>query len=175
MNNKLIGYIKKMSGVTLGIGIDNDKLKDELNKNNDINICYLLEENNKIFGKKKFSFNKKLKTVNIKKIKSVFKKKRIVNLICNYKTISPFLRTFVKDSVFINSDKLYIYGTGDYDKILNSYKRYTDDIEVINNKDGFIIIVNNKNTKNGFFKDFYYSFLYIMANILDFLTVLLSN
>ena len=101
----LIEYIKKMDGSTVGIGIDNEKIKNAIQNNDNIKTCYLLEEGPS-FSKKKFKIFEKSKTVNIKKIKKVFKKKRIENLICNYKTIKPFLKTFVRDSVFINKEKL---------------------------------------------------------------------
>ena len=62
---KLIEYIKKMEGTTLGIGIELEKIKDTIQKNDKINTCYLLEESFS-FNKKKMKIFEKTKTVNIK-------------------------------------------------------------------------------------------------------------
>ena len=97
METKLIKEIKSMKGTTLGIGINSEKIKNAINNNSNIKTCYLLEESSS-FNKKKFKIFENTKTINIKKIKKVFKKKRIDNLICNYQTIKPFIKTFVNKS-----------------------------------------------------------------------------
>lgn len=171
----LIKYIKKMEGTTLGIGINNEKVKDEIQNNTKIETCYLLEESSS-FSKKKMKIFEKSKTVNIKKIRKVFKKKRIENLICNYKTVKPFLKTFVRDSVYINKGKLYIYGKKeDYNELITKYKRYTDDIKIEQIKDTFLIIVNNQNTTNKKGKDIKYWWQDTLNNIADILTSILVN
>ncbi|MBR2833163.1 MAG: hypothetical protein IKE75_01860 [Bacilli bacterium] len=172
---KLIEYIKKMEGTTLGIGIELEKIKDTIQKNDKINTCYLLEESFS-FNKKKMKIFEKTKTVNIKKIRKVFKKKRIENLICNYKTISPFVKTFVKDSVYINKGKLYIYSNSENCKeIAEKYKRYTADIKIEKSDDYYIIIVNNKNTINSKLKDIKYWWQDTISNLADILTNILVN
>ena len=104
----MIDYLQKqinnMEGSLLGIGITSDKLKKAIEKNDKITLCNLLEENTKKTKKKKFSVLNKPRTVNIKKIKKVFRKKRVDNIICNSKTIIPFQKTFVRDSVYINKN-----------------------------------------------------------------------
>lgn len=170
----LIEYIKKMDGSTVGIGIDNEKIKNAIQNNDNIKTCYLLEEGSS-FSKKKFKIFEKSKTVNIKKIKKVFKKKRIENLICNYKTIKPFLKTFVRDSVFINKGKLYIYMEEDYEEIINKYKRYTNDIIIEKNKKQTLLIINNQNTVNKKTKDIKYWWKDTLNNIADVLTNILVN
>ena len=172
---KLINCIKKMEGTTLGIGIDDEKLKDEIEKNDKITTCYLLEETSS-FNKKKMRLFQRSKKVNIKKIKKVFKKKRIENLICNYKTINPFSKTFVRDSVFINKGKLYIYGKDEnYEQIINKYKRYTSDIKIEKEKDEFLIIINNQETKNNKLTDIKYWWQDTLNSIADILTNILVN
>ena len=170
----LIEYIKKMDGSTVGIGIDNEKIKNAIQNNDNIKTCYLLEEGPS-FSKKKFKIFEKSKTVNIKKIKKVFKKKRIENLICNYKTIKPFLKTFVRDSVFINKGKLYIYMEEDYEEIISKYKRYTNDIKIEKNKKQTLLIINNQNTVNKKTKDIKYWWKDTLNNIADVLTNILVN
>ncbi|MBR3362360.1 MAG: hypothetical protein IKG40_00370 [Bacilli bacterium] len=175
METKLIKEIKSMKGTTLGIGINSEKIKNAINNNSNIKTCYLLEESSS-FNKKKFKIFENTKTINIKKIKKVFKKKRIDNLICNYQTIKPFIKTFVRDSVFINKGKLYIYGSEkNFDEIINKYKRYTEDIKIEKDKDNFLIIINNQNTVNKKIKDIKYWWQDTLNSIADILTSILVN
>ena len=176
MDKYLIEQIKKMKGVTLGVGIDNEKIKEAIQNNNDIQICYLLEESKSLLNKKKMKIFNNNKTINIKKIRKTFKKKRINNLICNYKTIKPFLKTFVRDSVYINKNSLYIYGTNEeHEEIVKRYKRYTTNIKTEKNKENFLIFVNNENSKNNKIKDIGYWWKDTFSNIADILTQILVN
>ena len=173
---RLINEIKNMSGITLGIGIENENIKNAIQKNDSIKTCYLLEENSSKLNKKKMRIFSYRKTINIKKIKKVFKKKRIDNLICNYKTIKPFLKTFIRDSVYINKGKLYIYGIKeDYNELIKRYNRYTDNIKVEEKNDKILIIVDNTNTQNKKINDIKYWWSDTFSNIADILTSILVN
>lgn len=175
MEKYFLKEIKKMQGSLIAFGLTNDKLKQEIEKNDNINTCYLLDSTSN-FNKKKLKIFNRGKTINIKKIKKIFKKKRIDNVIANYQTIKPFLKTFVRDSVYINKNKLYIYGTKeDYDDIIQRYKRYTNKIEVKKENDYFIIIINNIDTTNNKIKDICYWWKDTFTSIADFLTVILVN
>lgn len=176
MEKYLINEIKKMEGSLIGLGITNEKIKDEIQKNKNIVTCYLLDEKSKRLKGKKFSILNKGKTINIKKIKSVFKKKRIDNIICDYELIKPFLKTFVRDSVYINKNKLYVYGNKDnYDELVNKYKRYTDDIQIIDKKDKIIIVINNSKSTNNKIKDIGYWWNDTFSSMADILTSILVN
>lgn len=175
MEKFLIQEIRQMQGSLIGFGITSEKMKQEIQDNDKINTCYLLDSTSG-FNKKKMKIFSKGKTINIKKIKKVFKKKRIDNIISNYETIKPFLKTFVRDSVYINKNKLYIYGTKeDYEDLIQKYKRYTDNIVVKKEKDYFIIIIDNKDTTNNKIKDIIYWWKDTFSSIADFLTLILVN
>ncbi len=176
----MIDYLQKqinnMEGSLLGIGITSDKLKKAIEKNDKITLCNLLEENTKKTKKKKFSVLNKPRTVNIKKIKKVFRKKRVDNIICNSKTIIPFQKTFVRDSVYINKNKLYIYGKKEeLETLKTKYNRYTKEVELKKEGNEYILIVNNKNTKNNKIKDIGYWWKDTGNSFLDFLTLILTN
>ncbi len=176
MEKYLIREVKKLEGNLLGLGINNDKIKDAIKTNNKILNCYLLEETPSVFKKNKIQLINKQKKINIKKITKTFKKKRIDNTICNFKTISPFLKTFIRDSIYMNKNNIYIYGTDeDYDLIIKRYKRYTKDIEVKKEKNSFLLIINTKNTKTSKIKDIGYWWKDTLENIVDALTALLVN
>lgn len=176
MENYLEKQIKNMEGSLLGIGITSEKIKNAINKNDKITICNLLEENTKGIGKKKFSILNKPRTINIKKIKKIFRKKRVDNIICNIDTIKKFQKTFVRDSVYINKNKLYIFGDKeDLEIIKEKYERYTKDIELKKEGKEYILTINNENTKNNKLKDIGYWWIDTGNSFLDFLTLILTN
>ena len=175
MEKYLLKEIKNMEGSIIGFGLTSEKIKEEIQNNNKINTCYLLDSSSN-FNKEKMKIFNKGKTINIKKIKKVFKKKRIDNIIANIETINPFLKTFIRDSVYINKNKLYIYGTKEnYEIIIERYKRYTNDIEIKKEKNKFLIIINNSKTQNNKIKDIIYWWKDTFSAIADFLTLILVN
>ena len=176
MEKYLLKEIQKMEGTLLGIGLHNKKFEKAINQNSKITICNLLEEPQKRFSKHKFKVNEYSRTVNIKKLRKVFHQKKTNYIICNSSTIKPFLKSFVKDSVYINSNKLYIYGKKkELQEIMPKYQRYTNDIVLKEFDKKAVLIVNNTETKNNFFKDLGYFWKDTFNNLLDALTHLLAN
>jgi len=176
MESKIINLLKELNGSLLGIGLDNELMLDAINENNNIDLCYLFS-NAKIKGKKFDSYGKgKNKKVNIKRLRKYFKKKTLDNVVCNYEVIKKYIRGFVSNSVYINRNKLYIYGNlKDLESLEVKYKRYTDDIVIKKEKECFLLIVNNKNTKTNFFKDTKYKVIDFFNDSIEFITDLLVN
>lgn len=176
MESYLCERIKEMRGNFLSVGSLSDALNKAVNDNDKLLKCYVLEKNFKSFGKKKFIIRNRSKKVNIKKIKKVFKKKRIDNIICDFDIVRGFTKTFVRDSVYINKGKLYIYGRkDDLEGIKNKYLRYTKDIVLKKVGSRYILIVDNTNTKNNKFKDIGYWWADTFTNFIDILTLILVN
>lgn len=172
MDKELVKIIKNLKGNLLGIGIESESVISAISKNENITMCFLLESKTKA-GKKLF-FRGRRKKVNIKKLKKAFKKKKTDTILCNYKYIQKFMKNFVPGSIYINSDKLYIYGDmtkEEIEEIKDKYSRYTKEIEI----SGHLIIINNKNSKNNFFKDKGYIIKDTIDIILDFITNVLIN
>lgn len=175
MEKYLIKEIKQMKGSLLGIGITSEKIKDAINKNDEILICNLLEETTKRKNSNLVA-GKKQRKVNIKKLRKTFRKKRTDNVICNLETVKKFLKTFVRDSVYINKGKLYIYGDKEeIETLKKKYERYTKDIKIINKAKQSILVVNNTNTKNNKFKDICYWWQDFGQSTLEIITALLAN
>ncbi len=176
MNNQILKIISSLKGSLLGIGLEEDILLDAIENNENIQTCYLLtpkNSNNKKFNLTKRGRNKK---INIKKVRKHFKKKSLNNIICNYKAIKQFQKSFIPNSVYLNNRDLYIYGSKEDIKLLKQkYQRYTKNIEIIHTDEGNILKVNNKNTKTNFFKDTFYKIKDTTSEILDILTDLLIN
>lgn len=178
MKDEILKEIKNMSGSLLGIGIDDEDMLDYIEKNNNIDLCYILSNVKKSKTNKKFKLFKKGKgkTVNIKKLKKYFHKKSLDNILCDYNIIKKFNRSFISNSVYINKGKLYIYGNiEELDKLKEKYERYTDDITINKNNKSFIIIINNKNAKTNIFKDNFYKIKDLLSDSLDSLTEFLTN
>lgn len=159
--------IKNLGGNVLGIGLSEDLIK-EIENNDKIINCNLL--NPYIKGKKKFSlFNK---TIKIKKIRKIFKKKKIDYIICNYDEINNYFNTFVKDSVYINKKKIYYFGNVDIDLVKYKYGRYDTNI-IIKNKN--LVEIDNSKAKNNFLKDNYYRLKDFKDRLIELIGDILMN
>ena len=69
-----------------------------------------------------------------------------------------YYKYIVKDSVYLTCNLIYVYANNDIDKefILNKYKRYNVNLDVMNYKSGYIIKIDTSNAKNNKLKDFLY-------------------
>ncbi len=165
-----------MQGTVLGIGNLSAKITAAIEKNEHILNCYLLEVPSRGLRKKKLKLRQRSKTVNIKKIRKVFKKKRIDNIICHYETIKDFLKTFIRDSVYITKGTIYIYGEkADLEKLIKRYNRYTQNIEVQEKEDVFVLTIDIQNAQNHKFKDMAYWWADTLEAFVDFMTIILVN
>lgn len=168
MNSKLKEIMNNLSGNVIVIGL-NDEYSKIIYKNNNVLNCDELNYY-KRSSKGNASSNESIKykkTINIKKIRKIYKKKSVDYIICNYSDISKFMNTFVKDSVHINKKKLYFFGNVDVDFILKKYKRYNTKINTYNYKDGIIIEIDNSNAKNNILKEVFYKIIDSILTAVD--------
>ncbi len=170
MNNELKKIIKKIDGNVLGIGLD-EKLSEIIDQNDRITECNLLNS----YVKGKFKGSLFQKTIKIKKIRKIFKKKKVDYIICDYDQIKKYLNTFVKDSVYINKNKLYFFGNVDFDLINYKYQRYDTKIDVKKYKDKYIVEIDNSKAKNNFLKDNYYRVKDFKDKIIEVIGDVLMN
>ncbi len=167
MDKDLKKIIKNFSSSVLYIGND-DEISKYLEKNENITSLDVLS-NKKSTSKAKRKIFKKNKTVNINKLRKRYKNKSIDYIICDYNIILPYIRKFIKSSVFISKNKIYFYGDVDL-SIINKYKRYNCNINIINNKKNKIIEIDNINFKTNIFKNI----LYLIYDIADFFIYLVE-
>lgn len=166
VNSSLKKYIKNMSGKLIGIGIDDLELINEIDKNNKILECDLLNSESKNgFG----SGRGKNKKLNIKKIRRKYKKKNVNYIIVNSSEIGKYLKSFVKDSIYINNKEIYYYTKNKYDidTIVKRYRRYNTKIDILKCEDGTIIKIDTSCAKNHLFKDKIYYIIDTLSNIAD--------
>lgn len=163
VNSHLKSYVQKLKGTLLGIGIEEEKIIELIDENDDIYMCDLLEcailssED----GKKQ-----KLKKIPITKLKKVFKKKRFDYIIANASILQPYFKTFVRDSIYLGQKTIYIYTDFDYDyeRLQIMYERYNASFKVEKCQDGQVIWIDLQNAKNHKFKNKFY---YIMDTIIE--------
>ena len=166
-----------MSGSLIGIGTDDVNFLEAIDDNNNIDLCYILSNGGKN-GKKKFKLFRggRTKTVNIKKLSKYFRLKSIDNILCEYGTVKRYIRSFIGESVFVCKGKTYIYGSiKDLNNLEEKYERYNCMAELIKNNKSFLLIIDNKNSKNNIFKNFLYKIKDFFSDGADFITDLLIN
>lgn len=153
---KLLPIIKNLNGNVLIIGNLDEKLKKELEKNQKITTCNCMSsitKGKKIRGKEKGT------TLNIKKIRKKFHKKKVDYIICNIEEINCYFKTFIKDSVYINKQKIYFYGEKNKYELKNVKKRYQQygaEIEEEQFGNRFLLTIHNEKSKTNKFKDIWY-------------------
>ena len=166
MDEYLLKIVDNFSNNVLAIGTS-EKITNSINNNKKVLKFDLLEKTEKGI---KIKRKNKMKKINIKKIRKIFKKKKTDFIICEYETIKKYLNTFVKDSVYINKNKLYIYGTlEDIEFLVKRYKRYNVKIDLTRKKDYFILSVDNNLSKNNKIKDFFYLIVDNFDKIIEFI------
>lgn len=176
--NDLKNVCKEVSGNVVTIGVDYKTVLDELDKNEKIVNLYSMQFNGKKRSKKKEKGKKRDKIVSIKKIRKIFKKKRIDYIICNIEDINRFLRTFIRDSVYINKERLYIYGSKkniDLELIEKRYNRYNVIINITEYDKDVLVEIDNTKAFNNVLKDMFYNIADIFYSIYNAIGDLLIN
>ena len=167
-NKVLLSEVKSFSGSVLGIGDISDEIVKSLNNNKKVTELNILSNKDYNIG----SGLGKGKKISIKKLRK-FKKKRINYLLIDYENIDEYIKTIVKDSIYITSD--YIYFVTNNKKIKKYYSRYSNDIKEININKSSIYVINSKDTKNNIFKEFIYSIIDSVDRMIEIITNLLLS
>lgn len=175
MFNRLEEIIKKVDGNVLSVCLD-DKLMNAFNNNKKINLYSIDSNTNAGFIRKKSKRKtNKGKVINIKKLRKYINKKSVNYIFCNMNEMFSYYKYFIKDSIYLNNNKLYIYAHNDIDKdlLIKNYNRYNVEIEYIEYKNGYILIINNRNSKTNFIKDILYFIKDTFYNIAEIIGNLL--
>lgn len=166
-NSALISEIKNMSGNVLGIGDFDNKIVEKLDKNDNITTCNILG-NSDYDGEN----SGRCKKMHLSKIRK-FKHKKIDYLIVNYKDIDKFLKTFIKDSIYITKQNIYFCTNNS--KILKLYNRYDVSIKTIKCSDENIYVIDTSKAKNNKVKEFIYRIEDYFEYLVDVITEMLVN
>jgi len=173
---RLHKIVKEVEGNVLAIGITDENLLRELEINEKITTCNLLNSISKKSDENKF-FRRK-RNFNIKKLRKKFHKKKVDYIICNMEDIYPYLKTFVKDSVYINKGKIYFYGEKNkyqLERMINKYKKYNAKVEESIEDNLFYITISNEKSKTNKMKDFWLLLCDIIYWLYEFVGDILIN
>ena len=178
MYNYLLGIIKNIEGNVIGIGLDY-KLLDGFNKNNRVNVYTIDRSKSGIgFGKSKKRTTSSGRTINIKKLYKYFKRSSIDYIIGDIEEVNDYLKYFIRDSVYLDKKKIYLYGNKDVidvDLLKKRYKRYKSNIEVKEYKDSFLLVIDNENAKTNWFKNKIFYIFDTLYNITEFISNILIS
>lgn len=170
---KIYDIAKVVSGNVLGIGVD-ENISGILEQNARVLNCNLLNSfsNTKSTKEEK---KQRLKKIRIKKLRKVFKKKKVDFIICNIDEIKKYIKTFVKDSIYINKEILYIYNLKDEEtkkEIIKKYKRYNTKIDELDKE---TLKIDNSNAKTNIIKDSFYLIVDTLVIAFNIISDLLLN
>lgn len=161
--------LKKVTGSVLAIGL-NEKQADILNNNNEVLECFLLNANTQTEDSGTKMHNR---IINIKKIRKIFKRKKFDYIICNFKEIRPYLRSFIKNSIYLNNKIIYFYNIKNFEieELERRYIRYNADF----NYKTKLATIDNTHSKTNLFKNIYFSLTDMIYDAIDYVGNLFVN
>lgn len=171
--NELSEDIKLMTGNVVCFGIEEEKLMNEISKNSNILNCDLLTNKKKTKGTGK----NKGKTVYIKKLRKKYKKNKIDYIIGNLKEVDKFKRTFIRDSIYINKTKMYLFFDNNYDgePIIRRYNRYKTVVVKKECLDGTLYVIDASKASTNWLLDFIYNIVDTIIDIFDIIGDVLAS
>ena len=174
VNSTLIKYVKNMSGSLVAIGIKDTDIIKTIEKNNKITMCDLL---NSVSFDSKTTDKKRRKKKYVKNLKKQYKKNNINYMIVNVDEVNKILKTFIRDSIYINNREIYYFSTRKtiLERVEHRYHRYTKKAEITKYEDGYILKINTENAKNNYFKDKLYYIKDTLSNFADLIADILIS
>ena len=140
MQDALIKIIKNLKGNVLIVGIDSEKVLEEVNNNKKIKNCYLLKDTKIIKHKK---------VISDKELEKLLSKNKIYEIVCNYYTNKDVFKKI--PSKFYLDGKLYLYGymsKYEAEEIKEKYSYYTKNIDVITVMGETIMTIGSETKEN---------------------------
>lgn len=174
IEKELLKIIKKIDGKVLFIGYDDNKINKAILNNDNITMCDIFSVH-KSTKKNKGEFDGKAsREIVLRKINKEYKKKYLDYVFCDIEVVKKEINYFIKNSLYLSSNKIYLYGsTDDYsvNTIKERYEKYNLDINVNKKDRQYIIEITNKNKYNSL-KSNTYLYLY---NTVDFINKLIDS
>lgn len=174
MEKQLKGILNSISGNVLAIGIKDEKLIKVLDDNKKINNCTLLNNSDDSDTDEGYC----AKTINIRHLRKRFKKKKTNYIVGNISVLDKYLKYFIKDSIFISCNTIYLYGKLNdekLDNLIKKYKRYNVDIIINKNKQEFLVAIECSRANPNFFKDLYYFISDTVSDVITIFSDILTN
>lgn len=177
--NELEKICEKLQKSVLIVGFNEEsKLVKNIKKNKNIDTVYTLTNH---LGEK-YKKNKKKKKLNaeknidIKKLKKELKGQTFDYIVCDFNTVNPFFRSFVKNSILIANKKVYLYVDGldyEHDQILYRYERYGSKTFKSGSKEEYLFEIDVTSARVPFYKTFLYWFKDVSYDFVEFIANIL--
>lgn len=177
IKKELTEILTNSFGNILCIGLNDKELLNIIDNNSNIIKCDILN-NNSIGMSIDNTKGPKSQTISIKNIKKIFKKKKTELVICDYKHINKYLKSFTKDIIYITKGNVIMYGKFtnlELEKLIRLYNRYEIKNTIINEKNNYIIKFEINNIKTNKLKDFGYLIIDFLSELYDVITDLLVS
>lgn len=158
VRKELTNIIRQSTGKLLLIGLNDKSLLRLISNSNQIVNCDILN-NNHYNNETIENQGAKSKNISIKSIRKIYGRKKINNIICDYKHIDDYLKSFVKDSIYITNGSVIIYGQMTAlmrDSLVSKYKRYHIKATVIGDDNSYVVKLAIGKIKTNIIKDRYY-------------------
>lgn len=184
---KLDKLYKNLEGSILIIGFeDKGPIVRNLRDSKKITKLFTLNSNESSFLKrsryknvsktaKKDIDKKKLdkkKVINIKKLYKELNKENFDYILCDFETILPYFRSYVRNSILVSNKKVLIYVNNiDYnlDEINVRYSRYGCNVSNSKSKNEYLYEIDTKDIKVTFYKRFIYWIRDIFYDLFEFI------
>ncbi|MDD2435265.1 MAG: hypothetical protein PHO63_03325 [Bacilli bacterium] len=176
LEQELVKIVKKLKGNLITIDVSNDKTLEAIKKNKKLINVYEFTFGGRIYPKVK-SIKGKNK-YHIKKMKKYFEKKSVNYFMCEINHLKKFFHVFIKDSIDLNNNTIYLYGEKNSYSIKElkyRYERYGCKVEIVENELGFILIIKTGENKTSKLQNFKYYVRDSFYNLGELITQILIN
>ena len=179
MKAKLIKIINDLSGDVIGFGITDKNILKCLKTNKKILNCNIFTIPASFwprFLRRDDDNSNSTKKTSMKKIKKQYKNAKANFVIIDLDEVILNLRRVMQLSLKITKGKVIIYGSKenyDYELVKSRYHRYSQNIEVIDDEEKYILMVDLTKPKKHFFLKPIYYFLDITVDFLNLFSDLL--
>ena len=165
----LLDSVKNMQGSVLGFGNISQKIIDSIDKNDNILEFTLLSGDSSVKGGSDRGASKKIP---YHKIYKKFRKKNIASIIASYDELEKYKRRFISDSLCLAKQNVVVFvkdNNIDADIIKKRYDRYHQNCEMINCRDGIVLIITKDKYKKNKLRDKFYLFINCIEDVINFI------
>ncbi|MGE5455596.1 MAG: hypothetical protein ACM3O4_00610 [Ignavibacteriales bacterium] len=176
LERELVNITKKIKGSLVCFDVNNNNIIEAIRNNKKINDYYEFTFGGRVAPKMKSSISRK--KYNIKKIRKYFKKKSVNYFIGDIRNLKKYFNSFIKNSINLNNDTIYLYGkNSDYeiDELRYRYERYGIKVKVKTDEEHFLLEINVKDAKAKILKNCKYRIRDNIYNLGEYISQILIN
>lgn len=174
----IVKLIENLKGSMIGIGLEEQALLDAIEKNDAIYECSLLDSLEIPEEGKKKKRTRRKRYLAIRKMRKKFKKKKHNIMLINYPYISLYLKTVIRDTIYITNQDIYIYGIQEEEELSllkSRYSRYDVTIDIQKRKKGYLMIIHVGDAKTHPILDRFYFIMDTITNGINLFSDFLVN